>query len=185
MCRSTSRNTHFQWICDHFWSDKTIQILAYSSGFLFNGNSKHFVTSGFHLLEFCAKFATHMLFWTLGYHAYVAQHKQYCLLVMITSDRITVVRCRWMGHVGTSPATLPLQYDMRYQRNELSPGIFNQASQDLRLRILKYDRLKKFCKCLGYGLHNQGNMVRFPEVKDWSLFQSDHNSSAAHPGSYS
>jgi hypothetical protein len=107
MCRSMSRNAHFQWICDHFWSGKTIQIFAYSSGFLFNGSSNHFVTSGFHLLGFGAKFATHMLFSTLGYHAYVVWHKQYCLLVMITPDRITVVRCRWLGTWGNQSSNIP------------------------------------------------------------------------------
>jgi len=137
MCGSMSRNAHFQRIRDHFWSGKTIQILAYSSGFLFNGSSYYFVTSAVY-----AKFATHMLFCTLGYHAYVAQHKQYCLLAMIASDRITVVRYRWQGTCGKKSGKIPLQYDEVLEKWTQS-RYFQSGLIRFKPETSEYGRLKK------------------------------------------
>jgi hypothetical protein len=126
-----------------------------------------------------------MLLCTLGYHAHVAQQKQYCLLVVIPSDRITVVRYHRQGTCENKAGNTPFAVYHEVLKKWTQSRYFQSGLIRFKPETSEYGRLKKLCQCLGYGLDNQGNMVWFPKVRDWSLSQSNHTSSAAHPGSYS
>ena len=57
---------------------------------------------GSNFLKFCAKFDTHALF-CLGHHEYSAQHRHFCLIVMIASDWMAAARyCCYMTYRNMS-----------------------------------------------------------------------------------